>query len=69
MPDCMAHKTMHLHPSSMRKTAFKPIYSKKIFGCAEDLVRDGDDSAEEMEWMAPFGICSKSRSWSPRQGA
>ena len=29
MPVYMAHKTLHLHLSSMRETAFKPIYSKK----------------------------------------
>jgi hypothetical protein len=39
----MAHKTLHLHLSSMRKTAFKPIYYKKFFGCTEDLVRDDDN--------------------------
>jgi hypothetical protein len=26
----------------MRKTSFEPIFAKKIFGCAEDLLRISD---------------------------
>ena len=39
----MAHKMLPPHLSSMRTITFKLLFSKKIFGCAENLLGDDDD--------------------------
>jgi hypothetical protein len=57
---CACSGVHNIRLSPMRKTTFEPIFTKKIFGCAEDLLRTsgmlGSGPVEEMAGLF-FCLC------------